>query len=260
MKRIHHIVILTFLFSLFGCSELSTECTNIQNQNLAVIVDVSDQALTKQIIQEIHSEAFLPFLDQNGYSNVNACNQFSISFCPIGGKDELQIETASLAIGGKNLSNNAMQHMRKQGIQEIKELVKQQYDRFLGLSESQDYNSGTFILNTFIKNANFLGNESENEIIIFSDGVENSTVNFYKGVPSIETADVKDLIDELVDPIELRMYQENDISSSIARVVLVLKEEPNQKVSKRELKEFYVAIFKELDIDLVLVDRLSSLN
>lgn len=260
MNQLPKFILISLLLGFISCSQLSNECKEVTTQNLAVIVDVSDEELTKQIINEIKSEEFLPFLDRNGYSAVNDCNQFTISFCPIGGRDELQIEEASLVIGGKNLSNNALDKMRQNGIQEIKTLVKKQYDRFLVLSENQEYNTGTFILNTFIKNANFLGSNAENEIIIFSDGVENSTVNFYKGIPSTNEYDIEELIEKLVDPTELNMYKENDISSSISRVILVLKEEPNQKVSKRELKEFYVAIFKELDIDLVLVDRLSSLK
>jgi hypothetical protein len=99
---------------------------------------------------------------------------------------------------------------------------------------------------------------SENTLLLFSDMIINNkteNVNFYREIPK----DVGGTIRKLIDPILLNNFKDKIASGMEIKVIVVHKNEPNNKVNKKDVKAFFIKCFQEMEItDIQFIDNLTN--
>lgn len=251
-----NLVIITFLslLSLTSCENLTT-CEEVEKSEMVMLFDISDEELFAEINEDITTN-FSHFMSQTKFANVQECQVAKLSVGNLSAKDELKMKSASVGITEKGLSGH---EMRKRGNPTpVVQLVKESLLNYTEMSQDATYNSSTNILGTMVKSIVGLDTESENTLVLFTDGVifnKVEDVNFYKSIPT----DVNSTIRKLIDPFLLKNLEDKLTEGLEINIIVVLKDEQGGKVKKRDVKTFWSHAFKALNIDDVqYIDNLSN--
>ena len=66
------------------------------------------------------------------------------------------------------------------------------------------------------------------------------------------------MIEKIIEPSVLQKFRELQKSGMQAKVIVVMKAEPNGKTNQRLVKDFWIAVFKEVKLDAAFIDNLSN--
>lgn len=249
-------VIIALMIGISSCKNLTT-CQKIENSDLIMLVDISDENLFNEIKEDILNN--LPvFMQESKLGMVDECQTFRMSIGNLSGQDVLNLQSAKIGIEKKGLSGN--EKKRLSNPQAIKNLINKSLNEYDTKSKDLKFNSSTNILQTVVKSIIGMDENSDNTLVIFTDLVENnksSNVNFYKSVPKEDEIDI--IIEKLVDPILLNGFKNKIDEGTEVKIVVVQKAEPNGKVNKRDLKVFWEKCFISLGIeDVKFIDNLTN--
>ena len=248
-----------FLFSLIlmmssSCSEFMN-CKNMNKQEVLFLFDISDAKLYTETCSDL-KDNLIKFYENAPFRKLKECESLTFTIGNLSAKDELSTTSSSISIDQKGISGN---EIKKRGNPRI--LLKALSDRtqqYKTLSENKEYNASTNICQTLLKSIVNLGDEGNNTILIFSDMVVNNKlerVSFYSKVPS----DISGTIEKLVDPLLISSVKERLDSGLDLRIIVVLKNEPQGKVKKKEIKAFWKNAFDNLGLkDVQFIDNLSN--
>jgi len=239
--------------AMTGCNSI-TECESIEHTEATILIDVSDPKLFSEIENDL---ANLPkFMKQTGLGSIKACQKFTLGFAHLSGKEALELSAASISINRKRQSKNA--ERSQSNPEPLVKLFQKKITDYRQLSEDAKMTAGSNIANVLFKSIIHANGESESVILLFTDGVENNTlINFYKKIPS--EADVPIAIEKMIEPAVLEQFRKVQKQGLNTRIVFVLKPEPSNKTSLRDIRTFWTAFFKELKLDdhVQFVDNLT---
>ena len=237
----------------FSCSSL-VDCDEIEERHAFILMDVSDKALFNDIEHDLQSN-FPGFMQRTGLGDIAPCECFTFSFAHFGGQETLKINTKSIAINRKGLSREEERRLANPA--PLVHLMKTTIDEYNRLTDNSEMVSSTNIANVLIKTINQAGPSSDNLFMLFTDGVENNrNLNLYRDKPA--TQDISLLMDRLIEPAEMEKFRMLRSSGMQAKIVMVLKSEPNDRVDRRYIKSFWISFFEELRLPYQFVDNLSN--
>lgn len=247
------LVIISLVFFI-SCKNLTT-CKEIEYSETMMLFDISDEVLFSEINDDITSN-FSVFMKQTDFANVQECQQVKMSIGTLSGIDELKIQSTSIGVLQKGLSRNEIR--KKSNPKNVVQLIKKSLSNYSTMSKDVKYNSSTNILQTVVKSIVGMDDDSENTLLLFSDMIINNKtekVNFYKEIPK----DVGGTIRKLIDPILLNKFKDKIASGMEIKIIVVHKNETENKVNKKEVKAFWVKCFKDLEIeDVQFIDNLTN--
>ncbi len=241
-------------FSIFSCQELVT-CNEIDKTDMTMLFDISDSDLYQDIVDDLNSN--LPhFMKQTKFANIGECEQASLSIGNLSAKDELVTRTSSIVVDQKGLSGTEIR--KRANPIPLMDLMKKAINEYTELSKDEEYTSSTNILVNLVKSIASFEDDADNTLLIFSDMVINNkaeNINFYRAIPEKSNATINNLVDKSL----LATLQEKIDNGLRLNVIVVLKNEPNNKVKKRNVKEFWIDVFNVLELENVqFIDNLSN--
>ena len=248
------IVVCVMALSIFSCQELVT-CESIEQSEMTMLFDISDPDLYEDIVEDLNGN--LPhFMQLTKFASINECEQATLSIGNLSAKDELVTRTNSILIDQKGLSGAEIR--KRANPTPVMELMKTAIKEYTELSNDEEYTSSTNILVSLVKSITSFDEEADNTLLIFSDMVINNTsenINFYRKIPEKSNTTITNLVDKNL----LATLQEKLDNGLRVNIIVVLKNEPNNKVKKREVKEFWVDAFSVLELENVqFIDNLSN--
>jgi len=257
MKSSKFILTLSTVIALAmtGCNSI-TECESIEHTEAIVLMDVSDPKLYTEIENDL-TQNFPKFMQQTGLGAIKACQKFTLGFAHLSGKEALELSAASISIERRRQSKSA--ERSQSNPEPLVKLMQKKITDYRHLTEDPKMTAGSNIANVLFKSIIHANGESESLILLFTDGVENNTlINFYKKIPS--EADVSIAIEKMIEPAVLEQFRKVQKQGLNTRIVFILKPEPSNKTSLRDIRTFWTAFFKELKLDghVQFVDNLTT--
>jgi len=245
---------IAMLTALSSCNEMG-KCTDIDQSVMTMLFDVSDEELFAEIEDDLNAN-FALFMKQTQFANLRECQEVEMVLGTLSAKDELKIRKATVGITQKGLSGQEKRNQANPA--KVVQLIKSSLTEYAELSKSSTYNSSTNILQTTVKSIVAVDESKPQTLVVFSDMVANNKIegiNFYRSIPK----DVGGTVRKLVDS-ELLNQLESKISNGLElNLIVVLKNEPNNKVKKKEVKEFWSKCFSHLGLEQVqFIDNLSN--
>lgn len=254
-KVILNILLGIAFVNILGCDGLKSTCEDMQEYELATIIDVSDKDLYKEIQEDIIAN-FPVFMKNAPFGNLQECETFKMSIANFSGRDELSIKSTKMGIAKKGLSST--ERRRLSNPKPLIDLLKSSLKEYEQMSLDDKFTNSTNITQTILKTVIGMSDESESTLLISSDMIVNNKaeeVNFYKNVP----IDVGENLRKLVEPSLLQQFNEKLESGLDLKVIVVHKNEPKNKVNKKNVKAFWIKAFEELNIkDYLFIDNLTN--
>lgn len=257
MKTLSTLAIISCVFVFVtGCKSF-TNCEQIKHSEAVILIDVSDTRLYNEIERDFKVN-FAGFMGRTGLGSISSCEKFTLSFAHMSGKESLNLTSASIAVHKPGQSKKA--EIAQRNPAPLVALLQKTLTEYHALSNDQGMTSGSNIANTLFK-AIVQTNDfnSGKVILVFSDMVEsNNQMNFYRKIPAKK--DIPTAIEKMIEPLVLSKFYQIRDEGLIAQIIIVLKPEPAGKTSIREIKNFWVAFFKELGIDaqVQFIDNLTN--
>lgn len=250
------IVLVLLALTISSCSSF-TECDNINEKEVIILVDISDNELYKVIQSDIENN-FSGFMQQSGLGEISSCQRLTVRLAPIESRNILNYSTESIEIPRKGLS---LQEQRaRANPAPLVELIRNKLDEYSEMSTDKVITSGSNIANIILKAINSSNiDAAESTIIIFSDLIENTQyVNMYREIPSGQ--DIANTTEKLLDPITLETFQERRQQGLAPSIIVVSKPSNNPAVKLRDVRNFWGHLFREeLGLqDVEFVDNLSQ--
>lgn len=244
---------LAIAFTLSSCNSL-IECDSISQRQATFLIDVSDKKLFADIENDLNTN-FPVFMQKSGLGNISPCQSFSLGFGQLSSKEELNITSATISISRKGQSKK--KEWEQASPAPLVRLMKQKLSDYKQLADEPQVTAGSNICNVLLKAINQSNPDTENYFFIFSDMVENNAqLNLYKGIPDKKNA--SQVIEKIIEPSVLQKFSGLQKSGIQAKVIIVMKTEPNGKTNQRVVKDFWIAVFGELKLDVVFIDNLSN--
>jgi hypothetical protein len=229
---------------IYGCTSL-TKCDSMTEREAIILADVSDPRLYKEIENDL-SQNFPGFAERNRLGSISPCQRFTLTISHLSGKEALELSNESIAIERKGQSRDA--EKKQASPKPLVNLLQKKLSDYRLLSEQADMTARSNIANTLFKAINLCNHEKKNVILVFSDMVENNKlINFYKKIPSEN--EMQEVIGKMIEPNVLEEFKRIQEQGLNVCIIIVLKPEPSNKTSVREIKTFWTAFFKELKLD-----------
>jgi hypothetical protein len=256
MKNLKYknIVLVNLLLAFSSCGDLTT-CHEVTSSEITMLIDVSDELLFAEISNDFRQN--LPhFMKKTDFAELGECEAATLTVGNLSGKEELSKRSKTLYIDQKGLSGREKRKLSNPtGIMKMLKNSLSDYETF---STEPAYNSATNITQTLIKAVLEMDLESKNTLLLFSDMVINNpteSVNFYKTIPADPTATIEKLIDDAL----WRRFKDKMEEGLEIKVVIVLKNEPKNRVSKKAVKGFWLKAFRHIGLsDVQVIDNLSN--
>lgn len=240
-------------FTLSSCNSL-TECDSINQRQATFLMDVSDKKLFADIENDL-STNFPVFMQKSGLGNISPCQSFMLGFAQLSAGEALNIASATISINRKGQSKKKEQEQASPA--PLIQLMRQQLTDYKSLTEDPQVTAGSNICNVLLKAINEANPDAENYFFVFSDMVENNAqLNLYKAIP--DKKNMQQIAEKIIEPSVLQEFHKKQKSGVHTKVIVVLKAEPNGKTNQRQIKEFWIEIFKELKLDVQFVDNLTN--
>ena len=236
-----------------ACSSL-TKCNNISQKELTILIDISDKKLFTSIENDLNTN-FPAFMQKTRLGNITACQSLTLSIGHLSGKEDLELSSKSISVSTKGQSNN--EDKKQASPAPLVQLLQKKVNDYHMLTEDPVMTSGSNIGNVLLKAIIHSNADAETTILLFSDMVENNRViNLYKKIPAEK--DIATVIDQLIDPDVLKKFKTLQETGLVAKIIIVMKEEPLGKTNQRSIKNFWSMVFKELKLDVQFIDNLSN--
>jgi len=254
-KLIYQTIWVTILFTgLSSCGELTT-CQELSSSETTMLLDVSDEKLFAEILNDF--EQNLPhFMSKTPFAQLNECEKATLTIGNFSGKEELSKRSKTISIEQKGLSGAEKRKRGNPG--GVMKMLKNSLDNYQEMSKDPSYNSATNITQTLVKAILEMNVEAENTLLLFSDMVINNkteSVNFYKTIPS----ELQSTMDKLIDDVLWDRLKSKTEEGLNVKVVIVLKSEPKNKVSKKAVKSFWIKALGHIGLtDVQVIDNLSN--
>lgn len=240
-------------FTLFSCNSL-TECESISQRQAIFLMDVSDKKLFADIENDLNTN-FPVFMQKSGLGNISPCQSFTLGFAQLSSGEALNIASSAISINRKGQSKKKEREQASPA--PLISLLKKKLNEYKQLTDDPQQTAGSNIGNVLLKAINEANPDAENYFFVFSDMVENNPqLNLYKSIPDKKNA--SQIIQRIIEPSVLQEFQKKQKGGMQAKVIIVMKAEPNGKTNQRLVKDFWLALFKELKIDAVFIDNLSN--
>lgn len=213
------------------------------------MVDVTDKPITTSIVDDFNAN-LNAFFSNTGLGKIDLGQSLTVRMGPIDESDQLSLQTRSIALTDNNVSRREAERQRNP--RPILEMIKEELARYEVLSETQ---KASPIIDVTLKAFKEMS-ETNEILVICTDGLETVYANFYRNIPNTELA-VEKLFSK-VDPVLLSAAMQQ-ISASDPQVVIVLK--PNDKVKNTaDLKLFYSEFMRQLGVTtpVTFIDNLSN--
>lgn len=241
-------------FTLPSCNGSLIECENISQRQATFLMDVSDKKLFADIENDLNTN-FPVFMQQSGLGNISPCQSFTLAFTQLSSGEALNVASATISINRKGQSKKKEREQASPA--PLIRLMKQKLSDYKQLTDDPQITAGSNICNVLLKAINQSNPDAENYFFVFSDMVENNLqLNLYKGIP--DKKNVSQVIEKIIEPSVLQKFRELQKSGMQAKVIVVMKAEPNGKTNQRLVKDFWIAVFKELKFDAAFIDNLSN--
>lgn len=258
MKAQINTQIITLFFLIvgtIGCDSFKTSCDEIEENNLTMLIDISDEKLYKEIEADITSN-FPAFMNDAPFGKIEECEVFKMTIGNFSGVDELHISESQIGITKRGLS--ATDKRRLSNSRPLINLLYTSLEKFNEQSKNTKYNNATNLTQTIVKAIVGMSEEAQNTLLISSDMIINNKtekINFYKNIPKDAGATLRNIIDpELLDKFKTKVDSGIEL-----KVIIIHKNEPKKKVNKKEVKAFWVKCFEELEIeDIQFIDNLTN--
>jgi hypothetical protein len=245
------LVIITATF--YACNSL-TECDHIIDREGILLIDVSDKKLYADIENDLKTN-FPGFMERTGLGNISPCQNFKLSFAHLSGKEALDLSSQSIGIARKGQSRK--EEKRQADPAPLVQLMAKKINDYKQLTEDAQMTAGSNIANVLLKTIIQSNADAETTILLFSDMVENNPqLNLYKKIPSAE--DVHGVIEKLIEPAVLTKFKTLKEEGLETKVIIVMKSEPNGKTNQRNVKNFWIEVFRELKLNVQFIDNLSN--
>lgn len=229
-----------------GCQEPKIK---EKSASVTFLVDVTDQPVFTSIEEDFNTN-LNAFFTNTGLGKIDLGQSLTVRMGPIDESDQLSLQTRSIALKDNRVSRKEAERQRNP--RPILEMIKSELARYKQLSETQ---KASPIIDVTLKAFREMS-ETQEILVICTDGLETVYANFYRNIPNTEQA-VEKLISK-VDPVLLNEAKQQ-ISASDPQVVIVLK--PNDKVKNTaELKLFYSEFMRQLGVNIpvTFTDNLSN--
>lgn len=258
MKKTNFSLLVLLLICANACNSV-IDCEHMIQKEAIFLLDVSDPQLFKDINDDL-GENFAVFMKKTGLGVISPCERFTLTIAPLSSSLELEAKSASIAIPrqwqSKNVEKNQSNPLP------LIQLMKEKITEYKEMTEDDKLTSGTVIMDVVLKAINRSDPESENTLVIMSDMMENNQfIKMYKTIPTEDKID--EMIEKLIDPTTLEEFKGLQSEGLSVDVIIVLKASSNETFNskRRELKVFWLAFFKALEIENVkFIDNLSNLN
>ena len=254
-KLLYQTIWVTILFAgLSSCGDLTT-CKELSSSETTMLLDVSDEKLFAEILKDF--EQNLPrFMSKTPFAQLNECEKATLTIGNFSGKEELSKRSKTISIDQKGLSGAEKRKRGNPG--GVMKMLKNSLDNYQEMSKDPSYNFATNITQTLVKAILEMNVEAENTLLLFSDMVINNkteSVNFYKTIPS----DPQSTMDKLIDDVLWDRLKSKTEEGLNVKVVIVLKSEPKNKVSKKAVKSFWIKALSHIGLtDVQVIDNLSN--
>jgi hypothetical protein len=245
---------IAMLTALSSCNEMG-KCTDIDQSVMTMLFDVSDEQLFTEIEGDLKAN-FAQFMKQTKFATIGECEEAELVLGTLSAKDELEIRKATVGLTQKGLSGQEKRNQANPA--KVVQLIKSSLAEYAELSKLPTYNSSTNILQTTVKSIVAVDESTQQTLVIFSDMVANNKIegiNFYRSVPKDVGGTVRKLVDsELLNQLESKVSNGLEVN-----LIVVLKNEPNNKIKKKDVKEFWSKCFSHLGLEQVqFIDNLSN--
>lgn len=255
MKRYLQLLLtIAVMIAFSGCTSL-TECDNIQESGIIILMDVSDPALFNEIEQDL-TQNFPGFIQRTGMGTIKPCQRFTLSLAHLSGKEALELSSASISISKKGLSRK--EEKKQANPAPLVKLMQQKINDYRVFTKNSIMTAGSNIANVLFKTIIQTDPAANNVILLFSDMVENNRVNFYRKIP--EEQDIPEAIGKMIEPTLLRKFKSLQEQGLDTKIIIVLKPEPSGKTNLRDIKNFWTSLFSELGLDgqVQFIDNLTN--
>lgn len=249
------LLIMAMLSVLNGCGSFS-ECREMQQKEVLILLDVSDPRLFKEIQEDLMAN-FGGFMSGTDFGSIDNCQCLNLSVAYLGGREALEMASASISITRKGLSRTEQKELANPA--PLVKLIRSKMEEFEKLSQTPEMTEESYIATVVIKSIVHLNHDAESMILVFSDMVENNqTINFYRQIPP--AGEISSVTEKMIDPVLLKQFRDRMVEGMDTRIIIVQKPEPADKTQLREVKEFWAAFLKELKLDgqVQFIDNLSN--
>ncbi|MGH7238927.1 MAG: hypothetical protein ACREHG_02555, partial [Candidatus Saccharimonadales bacterium] len=214
-------------------------------------------ALFNTIKSDLHQN-FGTFMAETGLGQISPCQRFTLSFAHLSAKDALQLASRSISIDRRGQGHEA--ERREADPARLVQLVDTTLQRYSQLAGEPKMAANSNIANVLLKAIVNTNLDADNIILVFSDMIENSRLNFYRHIPA-GNEEVSEAIGKIIDPDVLIEFKRKLEQGEIrVRVVVVLKPSTTGKPGLREVKAFWIAFFKQLRLQnqVQFIDNLTN--
>lgn len=249
------IITITVIFAYTGCSSL-TECDRVQQKELILLMDVTDQNLFEKTRLDLES-SLQAFMQRSGLGTISTCQGLTLRLASITSNDRLDLFSESIAITRKGQS---VQSERSQKSPEpILKLLRRKVDDYSAMSKDFEMTAESHIANTILKAVTAVNIDADQStVLIFSDLIENSPfLNMYRRIP--DESGRTEAIQRLLDPLALQKFRELRRQGLDPDIVVVLIPTFGSAVYQREVRNFWWFLFTE-ELGLQNVEFIDNLS
>ena len=241
------------IITLSSCDSI-TQCESESQRQATLLIDVSDPKLFAEIENDLNIN-FPLFWQKSKIGDISPCQCFTLSMVELSSKDQLNISSEEICIKSKGQSRK--KERKDADPSPLVRLMEQKVDDYKEIVSNPKTKIGSNISNVLLKAINQSNIDAENYFFVFSDMVENNPqANFYKRIPDVK--EVRQFITKMIEPSVLEEFFNKRKSGMHLKVIVVMKDEPSEKVNKRHVKAFWLEFFNTLKIDVQFIDNLSN--
>lgn len=260
MKKSTHIIsnlIILVAYIFTGCSSI-TECDRMQQDELFLLVDVTDPRLFERIQTDLELN-FPAFMQRSGLGDIQACQSFTLHIAPIISEERLDLTSKSIAIQRRGQSAQAEQAQKNPGL--LLNMMREELENYSQMSKNPVITAESHIANAILKAITTVNVDAyHSTILIYSDLIENNSafLNLYRVVPSAEQR--SDVIKRLLDPYTMQKFRGLRQQGLDPHIVVVLIPTSGSIIFQREVRDFWWQLLtEELGLQNVeFVDNLSQ--
>lgn len=256
MKKQINVLGVALIISLAtaSCNGSLIECESISQRQATLLIDVSDKRLFNDIENDLNKN-FPVFMQKTGLGNISPCQSFSLGFAQLSSAEALNIASATISINRKGLSKKREREQASPFT--LVQLMREKLNDYKQLSEDPQTTTGSNICNVLLKAMNQSNPDADNYFFVFSDMVENNQqLNLYKSIP--DQKNISTVIEKIIEPSVIQKFRQLQKSGLQAKIIVVMKAEPSGKTNQRNIKIFWISVFKELKLDVQFIDNLSN--
>src|SRR5215813_131780 len=150
-----------------------SKCDNITHKGAIFLLDVSDPKLYSEIEHDLNQN--LPgFMQRTGLASITPCEEFTLSFAHLSGKDALELSSQSISI--RQTGQSIKEERRQASPAPLVSLVQKKITDYKTLTTDPEMTKKSNIINILFKAITHPARDAKTVILLFSDMTENNSV------------------------------------------------------------------------------------